>query len=371
MKNYFLIFLFFSQSIIVSQVSNFSEKFELPETINETSGLLFINNKIVTHNDSGGAANLYEVDNVSGFITRTIVINNAINIDWEDIAEDETHIYIADIGNNNGNRTNLTIYKILKTDYISSNNVTAEIIRYSYSDQTNFSSQPNNNNFDSEAISIYQGNIIIFTKNWVDLRTNVYTIPKTPGNHSAIRTSTFNVNGLITGASYNKQKNSFMLTGYDTGLEPFLVYIGWNRNPGNNIFNGGAIKTILTLGAGSQVEGVVHTGNQNYYISREKFTTSFLGFPIVIKQKVFEFSYQTSSINDILMYGENDTIYLSELPGVSITVKFYDALDNLVLTENIVGTNASISIVSLPVGVFEVYFEADGGGIHQKLLVRL
>ena len=41
-------------------------------------------------------------------------VNKEENVDWEDITQDETHIYIADFGNNNGNRTDLKIYKILK-----------------------------------------------------------------------------------------------------------------------------------------------------------------------------------------------------------------------------------------------------------------
>jgi putative lipase involved disintegration of autophagic bodies len=95
-----------------SQIKNFKEKFELPSEIKETSGLLLIDGKIITHNDRGDAANLYEIDSLSGNLLRTIRITNATNEDWEDLAEDENHIYIGDFGNNDGNRTNLRIYKI-------------------------------------------------------------------------------------------------------------------------------------------------------------------------------------------------------------------------------------------------------------------
>lgn len=162
MKNSTLIILLLTHFSLFSQASNFSTKFNLPSDVQENSGLLFINNKIVTHNDSGGEAKLYEIDNVSGLITRTIPITNATNVDWEDITEDDTHIYIGNIWNNNGTRTDLTIYKVLKSDYLNSNSVTAEIITFSYEDQSDFTSKPNNNNFDAEAISIYQNNIVIF-----------------------------------------------------------------------------------------------------------------------------------------------------------------------------------------------------------------
>ena len=52
-----------------------------------------------------------------GTILRTISIANASNIDWEDLAENDTHLFIADIGNNNGNRQDLKIYTILKSDF--------------------------------------------------------------------------------------------------------------------------------------------------------------------------------------------------------------------------------------------------------------
>jgi hypothetical protein len=84
-----------------SQVRDFKEKFELPNEVKETSGLLFLDGKITTHNDSGGAPNLYEIDRLSGTILRIVTISNTTNVDWEDLAENETNIFSADIGNRN------------------------------------------------------------------------------------------------------------------------------------------------------------------------------------------------------------------------------------------------------------------------------
>lgn len=299
MKNYMVIFFIFLHTSLLTQVLNFSTKFDLPEEVSETSGLLFFNNKIITHNDSGGGAKLYEIDPTSGLITRTITINNATNVDWEDIAADDTHIFIGDIGNNNGTRNDLKIYKILKTDYLNNNNVSAEIITYSYQDQSDFTSLPNNNNFDAEAMSIYNGNIIIFTKNWADLKVNAYVLPNTSGHQTAVKTSTYNVNGLITGSSYNEEDDSFMLSGYNNiDGTPFLLYIDRNRTTGNDVFNGVPKKTILTseLGPGNQVESIIHLNNLDYYISREKVNTTVSGVPITITQRMFEFSYIPSTI---------------------------------------------------------------------------
>lgn len=291
MKNCLAYLLICIPTVIFGQISDFSEKFVLPDEVEETSGLIFLNNKIITHNDSGDDANLYEIDDTSGLITRPILVSNATHVDWEDITQDDTHIYIGDIGNNNGDRQDLTIYKIVKSDYLNNTSVTAEVITFSYEDQTDFTPQPNNTNFDAEAISLYDDQIFIFTKNWVDMETNVYTIPTDPGSYTATKVSSYDVNGLITGSNFNAYDQSFLLTGYDTVLNPFLIYIDENRPPGNDIFSGGAQKIFLTqeLGPGNQVEGITHYNDANYYISREKFVTSAGGNQVIVIQKLFQF----------------------------------------------------------------------------------
>jgi hypothetical protein len=363
LKKNIAFFLLLIPIIAVCQITNFSEKFDLPEEVKETSGLIFFNAKIITHNDSGDDANLYEIDSLSGLITRTISITNATNVDWEDITQDDTHIYIGDIGNNNGNRQDLTIYKILKTDYLNNNSVTAEIISFSYEDQTDFSVQPNSSNFDAEAISIYQGQVFIFTKNWADLMTNVYSIPITSGTHTAIKVSSFNVAGLITGSDYNSSDDSFMLSGYDDTLTPFLILIDHNRPPGNDIFSDGAQKIflIVELGQGNQVEGITHYDGGNYYISREHFTTTVNGNEVIITQKLFQFfnvAFQLLSVNE---YHLDSEILLYPNPSQDvITVKSQNPLYNISRIEvfNTMGvkikqvSSISLNIEELPSGFY-------------------
>lgn len=136
----------------------------MPTVLKETSGLVFYDNRLITHNDSGNLPNLYEIDSISGNITRTVSISNASNVDWEDIAQDEDYLYIADIGNNNGTRTDLKIYRVLKTDYENSNSVEADIINYSYADQDDFTHNPNNTNWDAESLVVWEDKLYIFKK---------------------------------------------------------------------------------------------------------------------------------------------------------------------------------------------------------------
>jgi hypothetical protein len=298
MKNLllFVTFIFYS-FLTISQITNFTEKFDLPVETKETSGLLFFDSKIITHNDSGNQPNLYEIDSLTGNLLRVVHVNNATNIDWEDITEDENHIYIADIGNNNGNRTDLKIYKILKSDFKNSTSISADIISFSYEDQTNFDSKPNGSNFDAESIVVYNNSILIFTKNWNDLKTNVYKTPLITGNYLATKVSSANVDGLITGGVYNDDR--FFLTGYNASLIPFLIYISPNRKPGEDIFFSGFNKISLEneLGQGSQLEGITNIGlTGNYYISREHFTTTINGNQYDFTQKLYEFQDATSPL---------------------------------------------------------------------------
>lgn len=292
MKTLFQFLLLFLGFTTFAQEDYLIEKFELPEAVKETSGLIFFNDKLITHNDSGDGPNLYEIDTISQTITRTITINNATNVDWEDMDQDDTYIYVGDIGNNSGDRQDLKIYRILKSDFISSNSVSADVISFSYEDQSDFTTQPNNTNFDAEAMTVYQDQIVIFSKNWTDQRTNAYIIPKTVGTHLAQKVSSFDSQGLITGAYVLGEH--FLLTGYDTSAIPFLVFINENRPPGFDFFGGNPMRISLIdeifLEQGSQIEGVCALTPDRWYISREFASVASGTTTIEFAQKLYEFS---------------------------------------------------------------------------------
>ena len=68
-KSIYILFFIFSLSSLGQEYS-LMEKFVLPSEVEETSGLIFLNGKIITHNDSGDDPNLYEIDTISGTISR-------------------------------------------------------------------------------------------------------------------------------------------------------------------------------------------------------------------------------------------------------------------------------------------------------------
>ncbi len=258
----------------------------LPEAIFETSGLIFYNNKIVTHNDSGNTAQLFELDTTSLQITRTITIINAVNIDWEDIAQDDTYIYIGEIGNNNGNRRDLAVYRILKSEYDTSNSVEAEKIEYSYSDQTDFTPSTNSD-WDAEALFVLNDQLVILTKQWQSNGTVAYGIPKTPGIYIASKIGEYAVNGLVTGASFNPITQVLYLIGYSKFLLPFVIRA--ENLAANNIFSGTVEKKELNLGF-LQAEGITFTDENHYLLSSEKFTNNS---PMITSESRL-FSFDTS-----------------------------------------------------------------------------
>ena len=167
----------------------------------ENSGIEFISNGLWTFNDSGNGNQIFRVDSATGSILQTVTVTNATNVDWEDITSENNYLFIGDFGNNNGDRTDLKIYRIAKSDLSSvAVNVTATVINYAYSDQTSFPSLPNNNNYDCEAMIFLNDSIHLFSKNWADKQCKHYVLPALPGTYTAQLRESFNAGYLVTGA---------------------------------------------------------------------------------------------------------------------------------------------------------------------------
>jgi len=186
---------------------------ELPKTLSESSGIVVIDGRYFTHNDSGGEVALYEID-TNGTIVRTIPLTNATNIDWEDLAQDREALYIGDIGNNDGSRRDLKIYKIDKEALLKEESVEAEVISFGYEDQQDFSSRTYATAFDAEALFATEERLMIMTKNWRDKTLRLYALPKTPGNYKAELITEKKIDFLITSADYDSASDLLAVTGY-------------------------------------------------------------------------------------------------------------------------------------------------------------
>ncbi|MEF9427584.1 MAG: hypothetical protein L0956_10650 [Candidatus Mariimomonas ferrooxydans] len=150
----------------------------------ENSGLIYYNGRLWTINDSGGEPVLFAFDIQTGKVLQSVEVQNGINRDWESLAQDEQYIYICDVGNNYGRREVLYIYKLSKDSIPVSGSVSvnSEIITYSYAGrEDNYPMK--RSAYDCEAAFTFGDSIYLFTKNWVDMSTTLYTCSKIPGSH--------------------------------------------------------------------------------------------------------------------------------------------------------------------------------------------
>lgn len=197
--------------VCVISYQSFSQKvtrlYDLSSILNETSGLEIIGNHFVTHNDSGGAPVLYYL-NKNGEIIQKRLLKDQVNNDWEDITRDQTYLYIADTGNNYDTRKNLNIIKI-PIDPESSEQI--QLIHFTYPEQKDFNYKLKSR-FDAEAIISIGENLLIFTKNRATKTTQIYKLPKTPGNYEAEKIGELNTQSIITGADYHEATKTLVMS---------------------------------------------------------------------------------------------------------------------------------------------------------------
>ena len=253
----------------------------LPPAVSESSALIFLENKLITINDSGNTPELFELDTTTGQILRSVFITNAQNVDWEALAWDNEAIYIGDFGNNNGSRMDLKVYKLQRTSFFNPDSVetSAEIIHFAYADQTDFSSQPLQTEYDAEAMIAFGDSIYIFTKNWTGDISKVYAVPKDPGTYLVSAVDSLSFPGLVTDATLNAS-GSLLLLGYD-GFQPYTKEY-WNFSPGN-LFELQSFDWTVPSGYSFQFEGIAYASDYTVFLSSEE---NFTGSAALMKGTV-------------------------------------------------------------------------------------
>ena len=241
--------------------------YNLSSTLVETSGLIEWNGSLYTHNDNTDT-NIYQISETDGALTKTFSLTGVTNKDWEEISQDADYIYIGDFGNNaSGNRTDLKIYKIKKSTLSTVPQI--EIINFSYSDQTDFTAKAaNSTDFDCESMVVGSDGIYLFTKQWLGKKTSIYKLLKSAGTQKANFITTFNVAGLVTGATFKEDSHLIALCGYSETLSPFIYLIYDFTGSDFAVSNKRKIDVSLPF---YQIEGIATSDGLNYFLSNEKF----------------------------------------------------------------------------------------------------
>ncbi len=300
----------------------------LPMTLSECSGLAWLPGGLWIHNDSGNDDNIFRIDTTTGAVLQTVIIATADNNDWEELASDDQYLYIGDFGNNPGNRTDLNILRVDQDD-LGAVAVNAEIISFVYSDQTDFTENMNNHNFDCEAMFVHNDSIHLFTKNWADNQTKHYVLPAIPGAHTAELVETFDVELLVTGADISDQ-GVVSLIGYNSiGFSFMWLLFDYEES---FFFSGNKRRIALGFGLDTgQTEGIVFRENGYGYICSERFEAG----PVLTPQKLMSFES-------------------SQWTGFYTNTNQLDLGYDFLILPNPVSTDLNIQL-SLPVDRWQIY----------------
>lgn len=270
----------------------------LSAVLEESSGLQWAGGSLWSFNDGGNAAVLFRIDTASVKILQTVTLEEATNVDWEDIAFDGTHLYIGDFGNNAGNRKDLKIYRFpiaiipdperKKSFQVPSKNI--EVIRFRYADQLQppVGSGMNRTKFDCEAMLVAEGKIHLFAKNWVENNTTHYVIEDvSEGDYIAKPLETLPTNYLVTAADKLPGSDTMVLIGYQvsgTGAHFMHLLTGFKEGL---YFNGNKRRIDLpSVAEIGQVEGITFRNGGYGYISNEKFERTMFGLTLSVPPKL-------------------------------------------------------------------------------------
>ena len=357
----------------------------LPDEIKESSGLAFTNGKLWTINDSDGLPVLYAFDTISGQIDQRITITDAINIDWEALADDDQFIYIGDFGNNSGTRDDLTIYRVLKSDIPSVGDAAIESTKltFTYSDYSGPVENRKSNNFDCEAFIADSEFLYLFSKNYGDQQTKLYKLPKVPGDYVAELVTTFNSSGLITGADINNSSQEITLIGYVNQTWIPFTWLLFDYED-NNFFSGNKRRIDFINIPATQTEAIVYTVGKHEVISSEGhilFSQSAYSFnsalwtdssPSGISEtstKKFDFLLSPNPVRRNKL-----TVKISNLPIGEYQLEIYDTLGKLMRISNYDMTRKggtskiNIKVVDFTPGTYFVRMRSGNQVVEKKFI---
>ena len=315
---FFLLCTFFSgaQGIDLGTI-NYAPTFvaNLTAPYNESSGLVFLNDTIYSINDSGNTPAIHAMRASDGGHVHSWTVSNAQNQDWEALTQSSTHLFIADVGNNMGNRTTLDIYVVPKEELNTTNTgLSSHKQSFKLAGQPSTGLQMNAHNFDCEALFYWQDSLHLFSKNWENLWTKHYVLPATWQDTLVVSPQdSFDVNGLITDAAIDPALQRMYLLGYKK--EPSGLYSSFMyrfEQQGASFFDGAYQRIELgsTLSL-AQTEGICISGAAQGFISGEKITSI-----LTIAPKLHQFDFSTLAIVSVsdtpLIYFHAHTLYIPQ-----------------------------------------------------------
>ena len=344
----------------------------LPSQLVESSGLDFTGGTHFWSMGDSGGPDIFRIAN-DGTYTKTITITNATNRNWEDLTHDvnRTYMYIGDVGNNNNDRTNLRIYRIPYPSFIPGTTTTADVINFSYPDQTRFPSSWMN--FDSEAIFHFHGKIYIFTKADGSAigYTKMYSIPDIPGDYVATLVDSFYTNDRITSADICPNGTAVVLIS-NTHIHIFKDYVDADFFGGDhtqlNIAGGWTQKEAVTFSSNNEIymtDENTGGGNHLYYIDLNTW------LPAPASTTSIENISESSAYAYPMPANQSVNVLLKDVSSKDVKISLYDLTGKIIYESRIENplTPFNIRTSELPSGIYFYKVFTDGREIQTSRLV--
>ncbi len=240
----------------------------LPSQLVETSGLVCLNQDFISFNDSGGKPVLYRVDR-NGFIRDQLKLAFK-NSDWEAITSDGEFLYLADTGNNAGQKQSLFIYKVplnwtgLKQPYRAER---LEIIL-----PADKKRQAYQHDLDFEALVYQQGALWLISKSWNSQIPALYKVDPGLKRQKLGKARPFAKPGfLVTDAVFDPSQQQWWLVGYQDPRKSIWAHLS-NAGFQPQIARYDSQLQLLEvkdLPSKGQVEGVCIDQDKQIWISEE------------------------------------------------------------------------------------------------------
>jgi len=337
----------------------------LPSCLRESSGLDFTGGSSFWSLSDSGDPDIHRVTN-TGSLARTVTVTNANNRNWEDLTHDANRqwMYIGDFGNNNCDRTNLRIYRIVYPSNIGGTTTTAAEIKFSYPDQTRFPSPWMN--FDAEAFFHFNGKLYIFTKADGSAvgYTKMYRIPDSPGTYVATLLDSFPTNDRTTSADISPDGSTVVLTS-NTHIHIFRNFSSDHFFQGNhqqvNIAGGWTQKEAVSFYSANEIymsDENTGSGNHLYYIDLETWIPAP---PPVTTTGISEAdqvgiqAYPNPASDEI-------TVNISNLVSRNIQLSIHDLTGRMVYAQRVEDPFSPVYIWTeeYPSGIYFLRLSADG-----------
>ena len=252
---------------------NIDKKANLSRSLAEISGIAsFENNPLIyAIADHGNPNNVFVIDS-TGFIAQQIVIANATNEDWEDVATDrKSRLFIGDFGNNENDRKEQAIYTIDNFPSFKKEIDTAfaKKTTFTLSDQENYPPSLKDRNYDIEAFIYKDESLYLFTRNRsrnFDGTTKVYKLPAKEGSYVAQLITSYKICGdekdcFVTGATLAPDGETVLLLTYNK----IFRLTGYT---GDKFFTGKIEQ--FNMDYSSQKEGICYKNNHSVYLADER-----------------------------------------------------------------------------------------------------